>query len=378
MDSPAKYELVSQVEDSAGEMKASKSPDEYLNIGQLLVVMGYAACALVCIFLRAPLLENANRPGFIGPAQLPPVFLFAAKNSPLTALLLGPGGDYTKLNYLHRWSPVCYHTPFWPPWILLPLGFYTIDLMLRFLKFRHVVGYAEAVQGGMTLIRIPLAQAGWRAGQHVQVRVLLGTRAWESHPPTVCRAPHGQSCLTGPDGAHPGMLLAPRACGDWSTTLHVFATAPAPDDIYNYDGAAAETAYPPWNPHPCTTNKRGHALCLVLDGPYGGPALRPASYARVPFFSGGSGATVTLSVLDALVAACVTRGRPNPRTAAEEVQTKTTRVLWCWCIQSLASVQSLAPQLRQIAVAQRAQLRLRIRIYLTRACGPAPNTLPPK
>ncbi|KAJ7925526.1 hypothetical protein B0H13DRAFT_2314332 [Mycena leptocephala] len=40
--------------------------------------------------------------GFLALAQLPPVFLFASKNSPLIALLLGPGVDYTKLNYVHR------------------------------------------------------------------------------------------------------------------------------------------------------------------------------------------------------------------------------------------------------------------------------------
>jgi hypothetical protein len=86
--------------------------------------------ALVCIVLKVPRVENPNRAGafpsypssslspqhpihstfpnvstkhtthtgFLALAQLPPVFLFASKNSPLTALLLGPGVDYTKLN----------------------------------------------------------------------------------------------------------------------------------------------------------------------------------------------------------------------------------------------------------------------------------------
>jgi hypothetical protein len=39
-----------------------------------------------------------NTPHTQALAKLPPVFLFASKNSPLTALLLGPGVDYTKLN----------------------------------------------------------------------------------------------------------------------------------------------------------------------------------------------------------------------------------------------------------------------------------------
>ncbi|KAJ7925707.1 hypothetical protein B0H13DRAFT_2654226 [Mycena leptocephala] len=68
----------------------------------LSVVAGYAVFALVCIVLKVSLVENPNRAGFLALAQLPPVFLFASKNSPLTALLLGPGVDYTKLNYVHR------------------------------------------------------------------------------------------------------------------------------------------------------------------------------------------------------------------------------------------------------------------------------------
>ncbi|KAJ6607676.1 Ctr copper transporter family-domain-containing protein [Mycena sp. CBHHK59/15] len=41
--------------------------------------------------------------GFLALAQLLPVFLFGTKNSVVT-LLLGPGVDYTKLNFLHRWA----------------------------------------------------------------------------------------------------------------------------------------------------------------------------------------------------------------------------------------------------------------------------------
>ncbi|KAJ7869060.1 hypothetical protein B0H13DRAFT_2557871 [Mycena leptocephala] len=55
--------------------------------------LGATVFALVCIVLKVPRVENPNRAGFLALAQLPPVFLFASKNSPLTALLLGPGVD---------------------------------------------------------------------------------------------------------------------------------------------------------------------------------------------------------------------------------------------------------------------------------------------
>lgn len=41
--------------------------------------------------------------GFLALAQLPPVFLFATKNS-IASLLLGPGVGYERLNFMHRWA----------------------------------------------------------------------------------------------------------------------------------------------------------------------------------------------------------------------------------------------------------------------------------
>ncbi|KAJ7869062.1 hypothetical protein B0H13DRAFT_1053404 [Mycena leptocephala] len=259
-------------------------PGIMLNLGQMSVAGGYFVFALVCIVLKVPLVENPNRAGFLALAQLPPVF-FASKNSPLTALLLGPGVDYTKLNYVRGWAgrflflgalvhgllwinnhllfalpiltqqkeasgvaalatlcpivltsvaPVrrwCYsgllgvhyllvpaffttlyyHTLYAVPWIFPPFAFYGADLV-RFLRLRVVVGRVEGREGGMSSIHIPQALIDWRAGQHLQVRALIGWHAWESHPLSVCVAEEGVTCLEGPDGAPIGM---PRRARMW-------------------------------------------------------------------------------------------------------------------------------------------------------------------
>ena len=64
------------------------------------LVVAYYVTIVLCIVLNAELVDNPNRAGFLAIAQLPPVFLFATKNSPL-AMLISSG--YEKLNYLHRW-----------------------------------------------------------------------------------------------------------------------------------------------------------------------------------------------------------------------------------------------------------------------------------
>lgn len=44
-----------------------------------------------------------SQSGFMALAQLPPVFIFATKNS-IVSLLLGPGAGYERLNFIHRWT----------------------------------------------------------------------------------------------------------------------------------------------------------------------------------------------------------------------------------------------------------------------------------
>ncbi|KXN89082.1 Ferric reductase transmembrane component 1 [Leucoagaricus sp. SymC.cos] len=78
-------------------------PGLELNLGQIIVIVGYLLTVILCMTLQAPLTENSNRAGFIALAQLPVVFLFATKNS-IVSLLLGPGNGYEKLNFVHRWA----------------------------------------------------------------------------------------------------------------------------------------------------------------------------------------------------------------------------------------------------------------------------------
>ncbi|KAJ7459234.1 iron reductase [Mycena latifolia] len=435
-----------------GSFRLWSLPGITLNVGQMFVVAGYAVFALVCIVLQAPLVENSNRAGFLALAQLPPVFLFASKNSPLTALLLGPGVDYTKLNYIHRWSArflilgaivhgslwinnhiiwdlpilsqqkeasgvaalgclcvialssvavvrrrvysaflvlhfllfpaffvtICYHTIYAPPWIFPPLAFYGADLLVRIFRWRVVVGRVEAKDGGISLIHVPAATSGWRAGQHVQVRALIGGRAWEAHPLSVCCAPAGEGCLSGPDGEPLGMLLAARACGDWSRALHNFALTPEPQDYYFDDdedlpvekdcaAVEAEAAHEKPAPAATTTEKAalGRDAHLILDGPYGGPTLHAPDYARVLLFAGGSGATFTLGVLDELVGRCT---RPGAMDG-----TRTRKVVWCWCVRSFGAINWFAPYLLQIATraaAPGSPIQLTIRIFVTCLCDP--------
>ncbi|KAL5534772.1 hypothetical protein ACEPAG_1236 [Sanghuangporus baumii] len=97
----------SRFERVSGWVSSSKAPAMWtvpllgLDIGQFTLVVAYYTTIVLCIVLNAELVDNPNRAGFLAIAQLPPVFLFATKNSPLGILL---SSGYEKINFLHRWA----------------------------------------------------------------------------------------------------------------------------------------------------------------------------------------------------------------------------------------------------------------------------------
>ncbi|KAJ7112851.1 iron reductase [Mycena crocata] len=417
-------------------------PGINLNVGQMLVVTTYFILTLISIILKVPLMSNPNRAGFLALAQLPLVFLFAMKNSPV-ALLLGPGVDYTKLNYVHRWAgrglflgsvihgaiwiqnhltwnlpilsrqkeasgvaalarlclivlssvaplrrwcyslfifihyltfpaffvTVCYHTPFVYPWIFPPIAFYAFDVCLRLLKFRIAVARVHAWDGGMSIIAIPAASTGWRAGQHIQVRVLIGGGTFAlSHPLTILSAPPDTTCLSPP----PGLLLAARACGPWSRALYTFGSDKPPKALFagslpasdpeQFVVGGADEEDDEYEMEMEKAGDSGRAVHVILDGPYGGSTLDAGMYGSVLFLAGGSGVTAILGQLDDLVGRCVRRGRARGE--------HTRRIDWVWCVRDADALNWFAPQLAQIAAmaaSAESRVALRIRIFVTGA-----------
>lgn len=124
------------------------------------------------------------------------------------------------------------------------------------------------------------------------------------------------------------MLLAARACGDWSRSLHNFGLADADGELAAEKKAADLEAGEPQDVARAggRDDFPGPEAHFILEGPYGGPTLRAGDYERVLLFAGGSGITFTLAVLDELVGRCVRLGRREGE--------KTRRVVWCWCVRS--------------------------------------------
>lgn len=127
-----------------------------------------------------------------------------------------------------------------------------------------------------TVVTIPSLQSGWRAGQHVRLRVpsLPFPLNLQAHPFTIASAPDGE-----------GIVLMCKAAGDWTSRLYNFANQHASSNAYldkARQGAIGAT--------------------VIVEGPYGGLGnTMLSSFGGVMLVAGGSGITQALSLAHDLI-----------------------------------------------------------------------------
>ena len=154
---------------------------------------------------------------------------------------------------------------------------YGLSLVMSLTKTRLAHAELVALPGASTtLVSIPALRSGWRAGQHVRIRVpALGfPHGAEAHPFTIASAPNSD-----------GMMLMCKSAGNWTERLYEFA-------------ASSEGA-------PRVGRReldRKTTATVILEGPYGGlgNTLLP-SFSSVVLVAGGSGITHALTLAQDLI-----------------------------------------------------------------------------
>jgi len=256
------------------------------------------------------------------------------------------------LGYAAFFITVCVHTPYAQPWIFPCLAFYGFDLLFRMIRSRVKDAILVPVGNQMTLINVHDCDQGWHAGQHVRLRVFLDGRSFESHPLTILNAPapiSNISCRT--------LTLGSRPVGDWSRALHEHARREK-DMVYG----ATETEKPQ------DGQTVGIPTQVMIDGPYGGCSIDLGEYESVLLFSGGSGVTFTLGMLDDIVGRVVRLGRRGGE--------RTKRIEFAWCIRSFGHIQWVAPMLTEIATTVAgSSIDLHVSVFVTCLCDP--EAVPP-
>ncbi|CAE7208231.1 unnamed protein product [Rhizoctonia solani] len=223
------------------------------------------------------------------------------------------------------------------PYTLSGLVFYLIDLVFRACKMRVRSATISAIDDQMTLIAIHGIDDGWRAGQHVWLRILQGERSWESHPFTIANAPASHTPDTGNSKGLPsrGLLLYARVAGNFTRTLNLDAR-----------------------------QSSGIQTNVIVDGPYGGLGagiVNLADSRNVVLVAGGGGASFTIALLENLVSCSLQR------------KARTTVVDFLWVVKEYDHLNWYMSTIKQIALAaSSSSISLQIRLYVTQL-ETAPN-----
>jgi len=198
---------------------------------------------------------------------------------------------------------------------------------MRILRSRITTAVLVPIpQLNSTRVEISNYNTGWRAGQHIRLRVLsmgLGWFGWaEVHPFTIASVSRGQE----------GIVLICKRTGTWTKGLFEIAKLGG-----RVDGEI------------------GQKVKVVVEGPYGGPGHRVfSSFSAAVVVAGGTGITFALSVIQDLMR----------KDLNAESRVKILELIWV--IQDPASLTALLPKLTSL-IEQSIYTPLRIKIFYTRA-----------
>lgn len=221
----------------------------------------------------------------------------------------------------------CYHRPGCVPYVIAAFVFYGLDHLLRIVKSRITTATLRPIpELGLTRVEIPTINTGWRAGQHVRLRVfstgmgLLGLT--EVHPFTIANVADTEE----------GLVLLCQKSGRWTTRMYELSSTA------KYGEKGQEV---------------GKRIRVMIEGPYGGVGNTVVrSYSAALFVAGGSGITFALSAVQDLVRSGSTGGVKIVDLA--------------WSIRDVASLIPMIPFFTSL-ITENSSLRVRISVFYTRA-----------
>lgn len=220
-----------------------------------------------------------------------------------------------------------FHEPQVLPYIFASTGIFVFDYLLRILKSRLTTAVIIPVpELNSTRVEISKYNAGWRAGQHIRLRVLsmgMGRFGWaEVHPFSIASVSRGQE----------GIVLICKKTGTWTKNLFELAK------LGGY-----------------INGEIGRKVRVVIEGPYGGPGHTVfSSFSAAVVVAGGSGITFALSVIQDLI----------QKDLEKESRVKVIELIWI--IQDSVSLTALLPTL-SLLIEQSIYTPLSIKVFYTRA-----------
>ncbi|KAG6837411.1 hypothetical protein H0H93_010029 [Arthromyces matolae] len=219
------------------------------------------------------------------------------------------------------------HQPVTMRWMAACIGIYGFDYVFRFLKTRISTATIRPIsEMNTTRVEVPYINRGWRAGQHVRLRVFsfgMGWFGWtEVHPFTIASVADGEE----------GIVLYVKKSGRWTGKLYEMAK------LGGY-----------------TESGQGRSVKVMVEGPYGGPCHAIfSSYSAAVFIVGGSGISFALSSIQDLIREDLA-GRSRVKT-----------ITLIWSIQDANILTPLLPRLLSM-IQESVYTPVHIAVHYTRA-----------
>ncbi|POW02175.1 hypothetical protein PSTT_11932 [Puccinia striiformis] len=239
------------------------------------------------------------------------------------------------------------HVPKLQPIVALSMSFVVMDYFLVFMKTSLRSAVFTSLPSGLTKVEVDRLGEGWRAGQHVYLRVFKGRHSFEKHPFTIANAPASLS----PSGKNT-LLLMVKASGNYTRRIHRVGYAEAAlvgGDLENRKASVDE--------------KHIQALCeaasdcrlaVAIEGPYGASYLDMCDHETVVLVAGGSGFTYCMSTLEHII------GNSMKSVGF------TKKIFVIWTLRDLEMVQVFARALNKtLECAQQLRLEVVVRLYVT-------------
>jgi ferric-chelate reductase len=138
---------------------------------------------------------------------------------------------------------VAYHSAQCIPYIVVASVFYGLDHLVRVIKTRVTTATLRPIpELGLTRVEMPTINAGWRAGQHVRLRVLSTAMGFwgmtEVHPFTIASVSQTEE----------GLVLLCKKTGRWTSKMYEIAST----SVYGEQGQEV-----------------GRSIKVMVEGPYG-------------------------------------------------------------------------------------------------------------
>ncbi|KAI8457012.1 hypothetical protein BY996DRAFT_8436521, partial [Phakopsora pachyrhizi] len=243
------------------------------------------------------------------------------------------------------------HAPFTHIWIIIAAGCAITDGLLKICKTRWKSAHFTSLPGSVTMVEVTRTGTGWRAGQHVYLRVFSAKYIFEKHPFTIANAPANDT----PYGSSNTLILVSKSHGDYTRRIHQIGLTKA---AFEADYSEAQIKSPAGSESSILGPSYDSQMVVSIEGPYGSMFVDMPTYETAILIASGVAFTFIVSLFEEIVGSAL-RGK-----------TVTKIVYIVWTLRDSDMIEAfINPVQETLRVARAMNIAVVIRVHVTSTIG---------